>query len=550
MKKDILINSGVNELRAAIVEDGNLAEYFIEFPEKRRIVGNIYLGKVSNIIQGINAAFVDIGFKNDAFLHFSDVDESLESSLIIDEADDDKRNSKTQKLKDKAKKSESSSEEESVSDVALRKSLPKTKGKKGPKFSTKKTGEFAINLTVGQDVIVQVTREAYSNKGVKVTSKISIAGRYLVFLPFDNLLGVSQKIQSYDERKRLRKIMRELGGNKYGCIMRTATKDKTHQELKNDWEYLRNLWEDMETRLAKVKAPTLLYQDVTLSKSLVRDQFDNNTRSLIVDSKRLYNDTCDYLKWTAPAFIKKVHLHTSDTSIFDHYGIEEKIDTIYERTVLLPGGGSLVFDQTEAMLVVDVNSGKQTGSDQEKTAVKTNWEALKEIAQQIRLRDIGGMIVVDFIDMLKESNRKKLYFDFNKKMKGDRAKWVTFPLSQLGLLQITRQRINQNIGEKVTDLCPTCRGVGRVSSSNVNLNQIERWLKNFKIYSNEFRLLLRVHPRIAEELNRGTMSKISKLMFKYFVRIKIIQDDGIPQDGFKFFSVRQQKEVTEEFPIL
>jgi len=544
MKKDILINSGVNEVRAAIAENGNLAEYFIEFPEKRRIVGNIYLGKVSNIIQGINAAFVDIGFKNDAFLHFSDVDESLESSLIVDDEDEDEKNSKTKKQNNKAKE-----EEISVSDMALRKSLPKTKGKKGPKFSTQKTGEFAINLSVGQDVIVQVTREAYSNKGVKVTSKISIAGRYLVFLPFDRLLGVSQKIQSFDERKRLRKIMRELGGKKYGCIMRTATKDKTHQELKNDWDYLRNLWEDMEARLANIKAPTLLYQDVTLSKSLVRDQFDNNTRSLIVDSKRLYKDISDYLKWTAPAFIKKVHLHTSDTAIFDHYGIEKKIDTIYERTVLLPGGGSLVFDQTEAMLVVDVNSGKQTGSDQERTAVKTNWEALKEIAQQIRLRDIGGMIVVDFIDMLKESNRKKLYFDFNKEMKGDRAKWVTFPLSQLGLLQITRQRINQNIGEKVTDICPNCRGVGRVSSSNVNLNQIERWLKNFKIYSNEFRLLLRVHPRIAEELNRGTMSKISKLMFKYFVRIKIIQDEGIPQDGFKFFSVRQQKEVTEEFPL-
>ncbi len=541
MKKDILINSGVNEVRAAIVEDGNLAEYFIEFPERRRIVGNIYLGKVSNVVQGLNAAFVDIGFKNDAFLHFSDVDESLESSIIIDESDEDDSPSK--------KKNNKSKNEESSSDIALRNSLPKPGGKKAPKFSTKKTGEFAINLSVGQDVIVQVTREAYSNKGVKVTSKISIAGRYLVFLPFDNLLGVSQKIQSYDERKRLRKIMIELGGKKYGCIMRTATMNKTRKELKNDWDHLRSLWLEMETRISKVNAPALLYQDVTLSKSLVRDQFGNNTRSLIVDSKRLYKDICDYLNWTAPSFVEKVHLHLSDTSIFDYYGIEEKINTIYQRNVHLPGGGSLVFDQAEAMLVIDVNSGKQTGADQEKTAVKTNSEALKEIAQQIRLRDIGGMIVVDFIDMVKESNRKKLYNDFRKYMSGDRAKWVAFPLSQLGLLQITRQRINQNIGEKVTDICPNCRGVGRVSSSNVNLNQIERWLKNFKIYSKEFRLLLRVHPRIAEELNKGAMSKVSKLMFKYFVRIKIIQDDSIAQDQFKFFSVRQQKEVTGEYPF-
>lgn len=543
MKKEIIINSTVNEVRAAITEDGKLAEYFIEFPEKEKLVGSIFLGRVSKIMQGINAAFIDIGFDNDAFLHFSDVDESLEKTVIIDEEDDDDN------LDDLANAAENEPEKENLDDdtsVALRKSLPSDNGDSAT-FSTKRSGDIKINIQEGQDIIVQVTREAYSNKGVKVTSKIAIPGRYLVLLPFDKLLGVSRKIGSFPERKRLRKLTREFKDPEFGCIIRTAAKNHTQEELKGDWEYLMETWKKIEEDVKQSAPPTLLYKDITLSKSIVRDLVDKSVKSIQIDSKKIYKEIQDYLKWVSPHISKKVHYYNGKEPIFDKFNVEKDILNLYRRNVRLPSGGSIVFDYTEAMIVVDVNSGRHTGSDQEKTAFNANMEALKEITKQIRLRDIGGMIVIDFIDMTKEINRKKLFSEFKKEMSRDRAKWVVYPLTQLGLLQITRQRINQNISEKVTEICPTCKGTGRITSSNILFNHIERWLKNFKSNTNEFKLLLKVHPTIADELTKGTISKVSKLMFKYFLRIKVLQDDTIPQNQFKFFSVRNQKEITRDY---
>lgn len=543
MKKEIIINSTVNEVRAAITEDGKLAEYFIEFPEKEKLVGSIFLGRVSKIMQGINAAFIDIGFDNDAFLHFSDVDESLEKTVIIDEEDDDDN------LDDLANAAENKPEQENLDDdtsVALRKSLPSDNGDSAT-FSTKRSGDIKINIQEGQDIIVQVTREAYSNKGVKVTSKIAIPGRYLVLLPFDKLLGVSRKISSFPERKRLRKLTREFKHPEFGCIIRTAAKNHTQEELKSDWDYLMETWKKIEENVKQSAPPTLLYKDITLSKSIVRDLVDKSVKSIQIDSKKIYKEIQDYLKWVSPHISKKVHYYNGKEPIFDKFNVEKDILNLYRRNVRLPSGGSIVFDYTEAMIVVDVNSGRHTGSDQEKTAFNANMEALKEITKQIRLRDIGGMIVIDFIDMTKDSNRKKLFSEFKKEMSRDRAKWVVYPLTQLGLLQITRQRINQNISEKVTEICPTCKGTGRITSSNILFNHIERWLKNFKSNTNEFKLLLKVHPTIADELTKGTISKVSKLMFKYFLRIKVLQDDTIPQNQFKFFSVRNQKEITRDY---
>lgn len=546
MKKEIIINSTVNEVRAAIKEDNSLAEYFIEFPDQQRIIGNIYYGKVTNIIQGINAAFIDIGFKNDAFLHFSDVDESLERTVIIDEDESEEQPELVDESLAKAAAPEDKIEKK-VSDVALRKSLPTHKLKDQPKFYTKRVGDVHLNLAPGMEVLVQITREAYSTKGVKCTSKIAIPGKYLVLLPFDKLLGVSRKIASIQERKRLRQNMRNLNLDNFGCIIRTAAKGKTKEELKTDWEYLKKTWSDIVEKVDSTSPPSLVYSDMTLSKSIARDLFDHKTEKLWVDSKKLYNEIKSYVEHFSPKLLGRVRHYDNSLPIFDHFGLARDIDNIYRREVYLQGSGSIVFDQTEAMMVIDVNSGRSNNKDQERMAFNLNMNALSEICKQLRLRDIGGMIVIDFIDMMHESNRKKLFNQFKNEMSRDRAKWVVYPLTQLGLLQITRQRINQNIAEKVTEICPTCEGSGKIPTSGFTLNRIENWLKSFKSQSREFRLLLKVHPTIANELIKGTISKLSKLMFRYFVRIKVLQDEELGLNDFKFFSVRNQKEITREY---
>lgn len=542
MKKEIIINSTVNEVRVAITEDDSLAEFFIETPEKKRIVGNIYLGKVTNIKQGLNAAFVNIGFRSDAFLHFSDVDESLEKTVILDDEEDESQEEQVAEL------FEQTIIDTDGSSVALRKNLPSSQ-KDGPIFSTKRSGDIQINIEEGQDLIVQVNREAYSTKGVKVTSKIAIPGRYLVLLPFDKLLGVSRKIPSVKERKKLRYFMREMSTDDYGCVIRTAAKGRSREDLQTDWEYLVQAWKEIEAKVKKSEPPTLLYNDVTLTKSLVRDVFDNRISNLWVDSRKLFNEINSYVKWFAPKLAHKVKYFDLNTSIFDHFDLTEEINNIYRRQIYLRNGGSIVLEQTEAMKVIDVNSGKSSYEDQEKMALNTNLEAAKEIANQLRLRDIGGMIVIDFIDMMQESNRKKLYGQMKNELSKDRAKWVIYPLTQLGLMQITRQRVNQNITEKISQVCPTCKGSGTVPTLSFTINNIENWLKKFKSVSNEFRLLIKVHPKVADDLTSGAISKLSRLMFRYFVRLKVLQDDSIPLTDFKILSVRNQKEITKDIKV-
>lgn len=544
MKKNILISSAINQTRACITENDELAEYFIEFPEKEKIVNNIYLGRVTNIVQGINAAFIDIGLNIDAFLHFSDVDESLESSIILDEDDEEDETPNEQSTTKPTSKEASKSTD---NDVKLRKKSIVANSSELAKFSTKKTGEININLKPGQEIVVQVTREAYSTKGVKVTSKIAIPGRYLVLLPFDRLLGVSKKIKLFQERKRLRAVSREFNQREYGCIIRTAAQNKSKAELENDWNYLKSVWEEIEYKIKKHNAPNLLYKDATLTKTLTRDMLNSQVESIIVDSTYVFNEVKTYLNWVSPQMLSKLKLYKGATPIFEEFDVDKDIANIHRRTVRLKSGGSIVIDQTEAMIVIDVNSGRGTDSEQELTALNTNLEALNEICKQIRLRDMGGMIIIDFIDMMNENNKKKLFNESRRILSRDRAKSVIFPLTQLGLMQITRQRINQNIAEKVNEVCPTCKGTGKISTSSMAINDLENWLKRFKFESNEFKLLIRVHPSLADELLQGTISKLSRIMFKYFLRIKLLRDDSLSLNQFKVISVKTQKDITKDY---
>lgn len=541
MKKVILISSAINENRIAILEDGKLAEYFVETPDKEKYVGNIYLGRITRILPSLNAAFVDIGLKQNAFLHFSDVDERFRQ--IIWEEDNE---------------STANGDNYSSSDSVIKEIdslLDSLNGKNGKNRTNKrKTENNVIHLNLQLDIKenqlipVQVIREAFANKGVKVTTRISIPGRYLVLVPDFKIIGVSRKIHSPQERRRLRSIAAKITNKEFGCIIRTAAVGKDEDDFETDWLKLKLTWEKIQRKIANSKEPTLLYKDMELTTSIIRDLFRDDVDKLVVDSKKLYKEIVEYLEDYSPEFIERVELYKGKTPLFDYYQIEKDIELTKQRKVPLPSGGSIIIDQTEAMFIIDVNSGKLVSeATQEINAFKTNMEAVNEIARQIRLRDLAGIIIVDFIDMHDPINKKKIYYAMRRAMKKDRAKAVVFPLTELSLMQITRQRINLNISEKVTEVCPLCKGLGRIPTKAEVMTQIERWLKNFKSKAKEFRLRLYVHPHVAEYLTEGNISKLTKLMLKYFVRIKLVIDESLPIDQFRFESVKYGKDITKEY---
>ncbi|MCX6147937.1 MAG: Rne/Rng family ribonuclease [Candidatus Kapabacteria bacterium] len=523
MKKEIIINSNINEVRIAITEDGKLAEYFIELPDKEKYIGNLYYGRVTNVVQGISAAFVNIGQKHDAFLHFSDVDESLENTVLVEDDDDEIDESSETK--------------------------PSSKNNNNPKltFSTKRSGDVQINIEQGQELVVQVTREAYGNKGVKVTSKVSIPGRYVVLMPYEKVIGVSKKIQSYPERKKLRQLARKYLPEGFGCIIRTASQGRPDEELTKDYESLMAKWKVIEENINNSTPPSLVYQDMNLSSSIIRDLFTKDVVRVSVDSYRLFLEIRSYLQNNSPALMDKVFHYSSSKPIYEHFGLDREIANTHKRKVFLRSGASIVIDSTEAMTVIDVNSGRAVEKDQENTAFVINLEALREIANQLRLRDYGGIIVIDFIDMQLESNRKRLYNEMRKETFRDRAKTVIFPLTQLGLMQITRQRIHQNIAEKITVECPSCHGVGRVAEKGMILSKIEKWLKRFRSESKEFKLKLVVNPELAIYLTEGEVTKLQKLMLKYFVQIKLQQSDRLEKNKIQFYSIKHQKDITADY---
>lgn len=546
MRKEIIISSTLNEVRIAITEDGRLAELLWELPDKERHVGDIYLGKVKRIVQGMNAAFIDIGMKQDAFLHFSDVGKSLEEDeySMDDEGEEEDALETVQ--------APASAPEENLPDsasIALRRKKPATKeGASLPTFNTKRSGQITINLEVGQNVIVQVTREAYANKGLRITTKIALPGRYLVLLPFNSMIGVSKKISYVKERRRLRRIVRSILPETLGCIVRTEAQDADDTALRKDLSYLYEKWQAIERKVIRNDRPALLYKDEDVIVSLIRDLFTNDVARVTIDSKKLYNEIKDYVTWAAPNLADKVEHYRDPEPMFEKLGLEKEIQHSYSRNVRLPSGGHLIFDHTEAMVVVDVNSGRYAAErEQELNSLKTNMEAVKEIARQIRLRDIGGMIIIDYIDQQEEKNRRKIVDEMWRELRKDRAKTVIFPLTQLGLLQMTRQRIRQNILQVVTQTCPTCNGSGTVNSEFIIINSIERWLQRFRAQTKEFRLTLVVHPSIAYHLVSGSVSKLAKLKIKYFVQISLIPNAQLKLDEFKFYSVRQQKDITRQY---
>ncbi len=524
MVKEIIINSSSNQTRVAITEDGNLVDFFVDYPENRRMVGDIYLGKVARVLPGIRAAFIDIGLKHDAFLHFSDIGE------------------RTQQFQDIIGEEDADIEEEDDEESSNLHGKPAAiESKKTETHSTPK-------LRKGDDIIIQITKEPVNNKGVRVTSSVSLPGRFCVLLPFDNKIGVSKKIYDYKERRRLRSIARSILSKNSGLIIRTVAKDQTEEALKEDLNNLLKSWQKIESAVKTEKPPSLVHQDLSTTASVIRDLLTPDVSKVFIDSKKLYKQIKSYVQLVQPEFLEKIEPYKSQAPIFDSFKIEVQIKTLMGRRVSLPSGGYLIIEHTEAMVVIDVNSGRYAKSkEQELNSLKTDLEAAREIARQLRLRDIGGIIVIDFIDLEEEKNRKKIFDELKKEFRKDRSKVSILPMSEFGVIQITRQRIRQNIMQAMKDVCPVCMGAGFLTKESHLTYDIESWLKKFRRNSRELSLIIRCHPFLAEKLKAGKLGSLLKFQLKHFVRLHVEEDETVPQGRFKFISKKTEADLTDKF---
>ncbi len=505
MQKEIIINSSATQNRVAIIEEGSLIDFFVDNPEKRRMVGNIYFGKVARVLPGIRAAFIDIGLKHDAFLHFSDIGDSFQEFQSVLDEDETEISIDDEEVNEKAKGTQN-----------------EVKNKVIPK------------LHKGQEIIVQIIKEPVTNKGVRISSAISIPGRFCVLLPFDNKIGISKKISDYKERRRLRNLAKGILPENCGLIIRTAAKEQDEFSLESDLKYLVSAWTRIQDKVKDTKPPSMLHRDLSTTTSVIRDLFTPDVTKVFIDSKSLYKEIRDYVQQVQPELLDKIEYYKSRMPIFETFKIEKQIKTLMGRKVPIPNGGHIVIDHTEAMTVIDVNSGRYAAKkEQELNSLKTDLEASREIVRQLRLRDIGGLIVVDFIDLEEEKNRKKIYDELRKEFKKDRAKVALLPMTDFGIVQITRQRVRQNIVQSINEVCTYCSGTGIMTKRSSVIHEIDEWFKRYKAEGKYRNLILSVHPSLSNDLRIGLLSTLTKLQFKYFLKIKLEDNAQINPQEFE-----------------
>ncbi|MCH8567359.1 MAG: Rne/Rng family ribonuclease [Balneolales bacterium] len=518
MDNQIVIHASGEQKRIALIENGELAQFFIESPENRRSVGDIYLASVHKVMSGIRAAFIDLSTPKDGFLHYSDLGDHLEEYLVMLNGRDSVPDKASAELREfRAKMNDGS-----ISNMS-------------PKEQTVYEQNLIGNLLKpGQKVIVQVVKEPIGSKGPRVSTDITLAGRFLVLIPFGDYVAVSKRIRSYKERRRLRSLIGEMLPNGFGVIVRTVAEAQDEEALREDLKDLHDKWEKIRENLTDSKPTALLHRDLDMTESLVRDLFSKNYNRILIDDAESFKTIKSYIGKVAPSMVKNVQLYKGKEHVFDHMNISKDVNSIFSPRVKMPSGGYLIFEQTEAMYVVDVNSGRYAAKKaQEDNSLKTNLEAAREIGKQLRLRDIGGIIVVDFIDLAQDSNRKKIYDEIKKEFKKDRAKTNILPMSDFGLMQITRQRIRPSVVKSVSKVCPMCGGSGSIVSENTLLSDIDAWISKFK-HSYSYRSVdLYVNPFFHSVLCQGLLSTRIKWMFKYFIHINVISDESVSLNDFK-----------------
>ena len=518
MQKSIVINADPKETRVAILEDKQLVELLVERPDERRIVGDIYKGKVNAVLPGMQAAFVEIGLAKTAFLHASDLSASLGED--VDLLDDD--------------------------DSGDGGGGSRGRGRRRPRREA--SPKIEDHLTKSQEVVVQVTKEPISTKGPRVTQQVTLPGRYVVFMPGADHLGVSRKIASREERMRLKKILRQVRPRNAGLIVRTAGEGKSLEEFREDVDYLVKLWKKIERRRESAPSPALIHRELSLATGLIRDLLSADVDEVVVDAPDAYQEIVDYLKSVSPDMVKRVRQYRGKLPIFDAYRIEPEIEKLFERKVWLKRGGYIVIDQAEALVAIDVNTGRFVGKrDQEETILKTNLEAAREISRQLRLRDMGGIIVLDFIDMESEANKKAVLEELRKNLKRDRSRTKTFAVSELGLVEMTRQRERPSLLHYYSDDCPYCNGLGKVLSLNSVALKIERLLTRIGVNTQEKMIELRVSPEMAQHLFAENAERLARLEEKYKFRIDVRDDPRLKRSEVKVIFPRTNEDVTERF---
>ena len=504
----------------AILEDDQLVELMLDRPDNRRMVGDVYLGKVEAVLPGIQAAFVDIGTEKSAFLHASD--------LVFSEDSED----------DDEEEDESEEEEEEG----------ESGGRRGRRAKAPPIQELVKR---GQDIIVQVSKEPISTKGPRVTAQVSLAGRFLVYMPFASRVGVSRKIGDRAERARLREQVKAvLPENVGGVIVRTVGEDVTQETFKRELETLIAQWKRMKRKTRFLRAPALVHRETSLTRGLTRDLFSTKVDSLVVDSKQIYNEIVEYLKGIAPELLERVKLYEEPTPIFDKFDIEAEIRDLFKRRCDLPSGGYLIIEQTEALVSIDVNSGRYTGKkDPEKTIFKINVEAAREVARQIRLRDIGGIIVCDFIDMETRSNRDKVVQELRTHLARDRARTKAFALSELGLVEMTRQRVRPSHYQNMTEPCPMCGGTGRLFTPETTVRRIERAVKRMAVEGKKDSLIVKLHPDVAMYVLEHERDLVRKLEKSLGFTLELRDDPRLKPDDFKLVVKGAERDVTRQYAV-
>ncbi len=510
MKREILISGNTRETRVAILEDDRLVELLVDRPDARRMVGDIYLGKVEAVLPGIQAAFLNIGTEKSAFLHASD--------LI--EADEDE--------------DEEPGEADDEGDEPATGNGGGGHGGGGGRFR-RKVPNIGDELKRGEARVVQVIKEPISTKGPRVTAQVSLAGRFLVYMPFASKVGVSRKIADRDQRAKLREMVARLvPKDEGGWIIRTVADDLTEETCKREIDHLFGLWKKVQRKAKSVRAPALLQRETSLTRSIVRDLFSDKVDSLLVDSKTLHHEIEQYLKQIDPDLLQRVKFYQGETSLFDEYDIEAEIRNLFKPRVDLPTGGYLIIQPTEALVSIDVNTGRYTGKkDPESTIFKTNVEAAREVARQLRLRDIGGIIVVDFIDMETRGNRDK----------------VRFAVSELGLIEMTRQRVRPSLWQSMTTECPTCSGSGRVFRPEVVVRRMERSLRRAGADHKERKLAVRLHPEVALYLVEQEPNFLRQLEKATGLELEVRDDPMMRLDEFRMMAKPAGRDVTELYAV-
>jgi len=491
----------------------------VERPEARRRVGDIYKGRVNAVLPGMQAAFVDLGLEKTAFLHASDLHPS---DTDLDDMFD-----------------EEEEPEEPKQDGG---------GRGGRWRRDEPTPRIEDALHKGQEILVQITKEPIGTKGPRVTTQVSLPGRYLVLMPGHDHIGVSRKIEDRQERSRLKTLIKEIRPKGSGLIVRTVGADRGKKEFQSDVKYLEQLWDKIEKQSQRARAPAILHREMELTTGLIRDIFTEDVAQLVIDSKEGHREILEYVKNYVPELSSRVKHYRGAEPIFDHFGIESELEKAMERKVWLKRGGYITIDQTEALVAIDVNTGRFTGKrNQEDTILKTNLEAAEEIARQLRLRDLGGIIVLDFIDMEIEANKKAVLDTLRNRLKRDRSRTKTFAVSELGLVEMTRQRQRPSLTTYFNEDCPECGGTGKVSSLASATLRIERMLRRVGLRAKEKILLLRVHPDLAVYLVEQNADLLEDLEKGYRYRIEIRDDPSLRRDEIRLFRGKTFEEITKQF---